>query len=511
MDDTLREAFRQYVQTATSKLRRAGRPDNSSTSLEANRGELRQLVDELERKGDFSKLAAETLNSASALDRIPSIIADALPADLAEWSVRAAVGTFFRRSECYVNLFEDKPLDIGYLFESYKNAFRNSQVQTRYLAPLAFVDFGVRSLSLSGFHIRKFSATELSEVLNNRLNNVFYPLAAADVNGLEEYWFLDVTDSRESLVPMPIVEDSIEMDHSPSIRMEFLQFAAPVEMGIRLLTLWDWDAWSMYGFESQKYRKKPKHKWEPGKGWTRIDVPFVLSISTDLLSPTGRMPEIQPFPYYPQFDQETGDELGDAPMYDLQPSEDEALRFAESLGGVGITFTRLRAHQNEWPFLEIALSFFVKAFFSEGLQQLLWHITVLEALFGEDKPGLTNMLGRRIAAVLGNDDEERNNIKKAFEELYKFRSNLVHGNANVLKQQVYVGHLREARHFPRRSLLWFLHCLDHILTEVAKSGSIRVHPSRESVLSVLDLSDGAKRIIELLPAGFPSISRWRTL
>jgi hypothetical protein len=112
--------------------------------------------------------------------------------------------------------------------------------------------------------------------------------------------------------------------------------------------------------------------------------------------------------------------------------------------------------------------------------------------------------------VLGNDDDERNSIKKAFEDLYKFRSNFVHGNAELLKPQIYVGHLREAREFARKCLLWFLHCLDHILTEVAKRGSTGVLPSRENILSVLDLDDGAKSVIDLLPTCFPSISTWRT-
>ena len=93
----------------------------------------------------------------------------------------------------------------------------------------------------------------------------------------------------------------------------------------------------------------------------------------------------------------------------------------------------------------------------------------------------------------------------------RIRSNLVHGNAKILRQQVYVGYLREAREFARRCLLWFIHCLDHILTEVAISGSTQVLPSRENILSVLDLNDGAKRVIELLPTGFPRVSTWKTL
>jgi hypothetical protein len=150
LDNKLREAFSQYFETATSNLRGTGQLHCSSTLLETNGAELRQLVAELERGDIFARLVTETINSAEQLNRIPFIIADAFLADLTEWSVGSAVGTFFRRSECYLKLFEDKPVDIELLFESYKNAFRETEVQTRYLAALGFVDFGVQSLCLLG-------------------------------------------------------------------------------------------------------------------------------------------------------------------------------------------------------------------------------------------------------------------------------------------------------------------------------------------------------------------------
>jgi hypothetical protein len=34
----------------------------------------------------------------------------------------------------------------------------------------------------------------------------------------------------------------------------------------------------------------------------------------------------------------------------------------------------------EWDFLNHALGYLVKAYFSDGLEQLLWHMTVLDAL-----------------------------------------------------------------------------------------------------------------------------------
>jgi hypothetical protein len=233
-----------------------------------------------------------------------------------------------------------------------------------------------------------------------------------------------------------------------------------------------------------------------------------------LLVAPAHSPEIPEIPTELLLDPETGDKVGEVPSYDVRMSEDEAEKFRESLDRLGKIMARLRTQQNEWQFLEIALGFFVKAFFAEGLQQLLWHITVLESLFGEPKEtrGVTELLGARIASVLGNTNEYRKSIKQEFKSLYDFRSNLVHGKRDLLDQEIYVGHLRDARHLARRCLLWFLNYLDHILTEFGKSGQSERLPAREDILSVLDLDGGSrlriKRIIESLPPGFPNVAAW---
>ncbi len=49
----------------------------------------------------------------------------------------------------------------------------------------------------------------------------------------------------------------------------------------------------------------------------------------------------------------------------------------------------------------------VKAFFAEGLEQLLWHITAIDALLGEDASGLKEKLARRTASILGKTEDEK--------------------------------------------------------------------------------------------------------
>jgi hypothetical protein len=63
--------------------------------------------------------------------------------------------------------------------------------------------------------------------------------------------------------------------------------------------------------------------------------------------------------------------------------------------------------------------------------------------------GLTNTLKRRIAAVFGGPEDERKRLKKQFDKLYSFRSDLVHGNAKLGDREIMKGHLAESRDFAR--------------------------------------------------------------
>jgi hypothetical protein len=115
-------------------------------------------------------------------------------------------------------------------------------------------------------------------------------------------------------------------------------------------------------------------------------------------------------------------------------------------------FEDLDFSEREWRFLDIGIGYLTKAFFADGLEQLLWHITAFEALFGESNRGVTERLARRLAAILGGSEEQRKDVKKRFEQLYRIRSKLVHG---APLEDAYVGHLREARSFARQACFGF--------------------------------------------------------
>jgi len=117
---------------------------------------------------------------------------------------------------------------------------------------------------------------------------------------------------------------------------------------------------------------------------------------------------------------------------------------------------------------------------------------------------------RRVSTILGRTDSERKDLKKRFDELYEFRSDLVHGNAALAVGKMYLGHLSEARDFARCIVLWMLHFLSCIAKSLPANNT--EIPSRSALLAVLDLNvDERKRmmtVLQSLPSDFPNVQEW---
>ena len=210
-------------------------------------------------------------------------------------------------------------------------------------------------------------------------------------------------------------------------------------------------------------------------------------------------------------DNATDEEIGTRPLVCIHLDKGETDQFRIFVQRAKGLLADLRIQQNDWQFVEIALGYFIKAFFTQGLEQLLWHLTTLEALLGEKRKDVTERLAQRVSSILGKNENEREALKKQFKDLYRFRSNLVHGNQ--FQEQVFSGHLRDARDLARRTLLWFLHYLTHIQASILNGQPVENIPNREKILLLLDMNERSRgrlsRLIEKLPTGFPNVSEWR--
>ncbi|MGD0950649.1 MAG: hypothetical protein ABSA52_24965 [Candidatus Binatia bacterium] len=186
---------------------------------------------------------------------------------------------------------------------------------------------------------------------------------------------------------------------------------------------------------------------------------------------------------------------------------------------------RRKGQHPDWYFLEIALTCFVCAFQTKGLDQLLWYWVAIEALVGgESGEPVCSTIRDRLKKMLGSTESDQEKIKKQVKYLYGLRCDLVHGN--VLLDLLPATDLYDLRELARQAILWFAHCLDHVR---------RVYPSddpsllpRAQLLSALDfdeidrygsLAPAAARMLDFdlqeienllhaMPRGFPNVTEW---
>ena len=160
--------------------------------------------------------------------------------------------------------------------------------------------------------------------------------------------------------------------------------------------------------------------------------------------------------------------------------------------------------------MDTSLDFLLKAYTTEGLEQLLWHVTTIEAILGQRGTGITNRLLNRTSSILGATAKERKDFRDRFEKLYAFRSELVHGNASLTDKTIYLGHLSEARDFARSTVAWMLNYLGQVAQDLA--GAPDAVPTRDHLINVLDLDRNGRRqtakVLQWLPAEFPNVKDW---
>jgi hypothetical protein len=482
MKADFRTAFKRYVDVVVTELWVEPAEEISSSALKAK-------VETLEETDAFQDLAKATQKCF---------------AEEGIWITnlwRAELGNFFRRTGFYENVLTKQPLvNAEKLLEEYLASINRTDYKIRYFAPIDAIDFGVPVLDFGEFSIKKLSIKEIDDLFENDRRKVFYPSSIIQSKHLADYWCLDVT-ARMSRTSRDMPAD---WDFSPSFNNEVSSFPKPVENALKRLVLFDWQMLQQIGEPSNGVEMR----WEPGKGWCRFNVPAVLSITDDLFAHLGNSTAIPPIDEEPRYMGESGEEEIWVPSY-LSMSDEERTQLTNLVRRLNDLIPRLTCHK-KWRFLDVALGFLVKAFFSEGLEQLLWHIAVVETLVGEDKYGLTELLKNRVAIIMGRTKGERETIRTAFSNLYAFRSNLVHGKDDILNEnKIYVSHLRKAREFARETLIWFLDWLDIIDRRFSESPCPAGLPERTDLLRVLDM-DGRRRLrvewlVNNLPDQFPRI------
>ncbi len=506
----MRDLFLNYLKRVVADFQEV-RSDSSRKPLHLHESSaVRGTVERLEETQEFRKLGVAARH---AFDTESPIAKSAKVEN--EWVLVAerirvecwqrSVGHFFRRSSCYLDAFDHKPVDQDSLCENFFRACRQETEQVTHFALMEGVSFSEADMDFREFGIRTFTASELERIVSNRNNSIFYPEATLDLNRLQEYWFITCVDRKRA--------EKTEMDyHIPAepgatVRVQFSQISEIFRRPVRALVLYDWATDSFRAMDSEELARGKNslanHKTE---GWQGFRLPVAFEISDNLLQPPKRSPDLSML----KTEFVRGDE-GDVEIpfreVNLSPGETESFkkfvcRWHEILSG-------LKTKENGWQFFELALDYLTKAFFTEGIEQLLWHMIVIEALIGEKQPGLTERLASRLSNILKETNEKPEDLKKCFKKLYDLRCDLVHGKR---PPEAWLGHLRKAREVSRRTLLWFLQFLAGLQQALASAPSTGGSPTRKDILTSIDLEreDRARlqSLIGLLPDKFPSLADW---
>lgn len=474
MSLTLQYAFDRYTELTDDLLReRSQAPREGLFRLirDSNRS-IRESVVTLEDTAAFNELVAATRIAFHPQPTRP---------DHSVWE--HAVKNFFRRSGLYTAAAAGSAVDKGETFAQYTSAFRSTERAVTYLAPIEHVEFAAECLDLGPFHIRRFTRADLERMFQVDINRIFYQWALTDIGVLDDYWYVTIKKTIERKDPGHIPINLADID---KVTPTFARYPEISEALLPLICF----------------------PWRED-----LCVPFVIVVDDDLLKTPRSRPAVDQLYREPAFDPTTGDEMDtDRPMTWISLDEKETGECEVMIRSIAERIHQLGPYTAPWQFFGRAGHYFLKGFFSEGFEQLLWHVTTVDALLGDNAGGgATRRLVGRVSAILGTTTATETEIRKRFEELYNFRSKFAHGAA--VEKQALRDHLRDAQEIARALLVWFLDFLTHTQEVVCREG-LEV-PPREVLLKMIDLDSKAKselqatlKITQTLPEGFPVVPDW---
>ena len=487
MTNTLYDSFHNYISVFQLLIekRQENKTEKKGECLKLTLSEQKQLVfivNETEGKKEFEEIVKATESEFP---------------DYNEWGVgKHPIHNFFCNSGFYVNLFKGVKLNPDQLFDSYCKEFQKISYNIKLLAMMEFVDFTEESMDFDSFQIRKFSIKELSTILRNEINEIFYPRAYIDkneLNKLEKYYFIYLS------APYNAVRTNRKIYPSGALKpvpRNYIEYPEPLETILKYLILFEWEETPV--------------GWMLGSHGFNFNIPVILQISESLLDLPTTIPDFPPLETTPVSSFEDVNEYIEIPAIRFDFNAKKTIQFKEFINKTkdildGINMKRNSWKKDSWGFLDIAQRYLIKAFFTKGLEQLLWHIVVIDALFGENGGGNTKRMKNRISAILGCSKSEE------FEELYKFRCSFVHGDKIDKDRPVYTDHLYNARQLARELLLWFLNYLITIQHDINKDQPNCGDYTRENLLKLIDIAEKEKyqkKISDLMPKGFPNVPKW---
>jgi hypothetical protein len=400
------------------------------------------------------------------------------------WSL--AVHNFFCRSGCYLKSFSGEDFEVKHLFEQFCEAFQKKGIKRVFLAPMEGVAFSRELPDYGDFQIRKFREDEIEKIFSNEINRVFYPKSFFDNGSLLDRWFICAEDFEtwSSLVER---YDQIHWYGGSKdfvVKHEYSNFPKKMESALNVLVLFDW--------RRIRGGSGNEHSW-----LEKFAIPFVLRANDNLIGfPEKQESSLQPLPT-------------DYTPFWLLLNEGETEDFHSFMIQTKNLIDKIRSDAGKIEYLNHAIGYMVKGFFSKALDEFISYFIALEALVGE-KGGVSNKLGTRVSKILGNTEDRRRGIGRQIKDLYDFRCSVLHGKE--FEKPLYEGHLKKIKAHARSTILWYLNCLNYFKKKSEEDKTLTVFPTRSDILTLIDFGRSyipiIKGFINTLPAGFPNVVEW---
>lgn len=400
------------------------------------------------------------------------------------WSL--AVHNFFCRSGCYLKSFNGEDFEVKHLFEQFCEAFQKKGIKRVFLAPMEGVEFSRELLDYGDFQIRKFKEDEIEKIFSNEINRVFYPKSFFDNGSLLGRWFICIEDFETWSSLVKRYDDIHWYGGSKDfvVKHEYSNFPKKLQSALNVLVLFDWRrirGWSDY-----------EHSW-----LEKFEIPFVLRTSDNLIGfPEKQESSLQQLP------------TEDLPFY-LSLDEKETEEFHSFMIQIKNLIDEIGSDAGKMGYLNHAIGYMVKGFFSKALDEFISYFIALEALVGE-KGGVSDKLRTRVSKILGNTEDRRREISREIKDLYDFRCSVLHGKE--FEKPLYEGHLKKIKAYARSTVLWYLNCWNYFKKKSEEDKTFTVFPTRSDLLTLIDFGRSyipiIKGFINTLPAGFPNVEGW---
>jgi hypothetical protein len=245
--DNTRDAFTRYAELAFSALNKS-ESDKRSCVLRVikKREDIREKATEIEQKEAFYQLVTETrIAYGKGYHKCGE---EKSKSHREIWA--GAIRNFFRRSGFYLSCSDGIPYDSEEIFDLYCQSFSRKEMRITYLAPISSVELDYREqqvLRFDAFSIRQLSDEDKKRwEAKNRVNEVFYPTAAIDLEEAFDKRLLSNYSFLKKVVASPIPRLVIDNDFFPWAEMEkhriVFSHHHEIEVVLKRMVLFDWES-----------------------------------------------------------------------------------------------------------------------------------------------------------------------------------------------------------------------------------------------------------------------------